>query len=284
MTDNGKQEAATQPAGFWKIRHAVMGLGALLLVIVMVRSCGGDGVDETVEVESDGAVPRQAIAVKIPPDPQWQGQYAPPPQGYQGPAAPQQQQPGYGYPPQQQQPGYGYPAQQQPGYGYPPQQQPPTRGYPAQQQQPGYGYPAQQQPPAYGYPAQQLRQQGQLPSADAGNPWAVQQQPAYGYGAPPQWGETQRQPLLYSQPPGSGQYRPLDEKPQTAEQRRSAPATGWTTAPYDRPSGSSFGGNAGSGYPYAGGYPGYYGGARYGVPGYGTGWSGGPTYPGAGWP
>ena len=33
MTDNGKQ-TATQSAGFWKIRHAVMGLGALLLAIV----------------------------------------------------------------------------------------------------------------------------------------------------------------------------------------------------------------------------------------------------------
>jgi hypothetical protein len=273
MADNGKQ-AATQPAGFWKIRHAVMGLGGLLLAIVLLRSCGGDGVDEMVEAEPEDAVPRQAIAVKIQPDAQWQAQYPPPQQPYQAPTQPQQQQPGYGYPAQQQQPAYGYPAQQQP----------PGYGYPAQQQQPGYGYPAQQQPPAYGYPAQQLRQQGQLPTADAGNPWAVQQQPAYGYGAPPQWGETQRQPLLYSQPPGSGQYRPLDEKPQTAQQRRSAPATGWTAAPYDRPSGSSFGGNAGAGYPQAGGYPGYYGGAPYGAPGYGAGWPGSPGYPGAGWP
>jgi len=188
MTDNGKQ-TATQPAGFWKIRHAGMGLGALLLVIVLVRSCGGDAEDEKFEAESGDAIPRHAIAVKIPP-PQWQGQYPPAqPQAHQAPAYPgQQQQPAYGYPAQQlqQQPAYGYPAQQQ--------QQQPAYGYPAQQQQqPAYGYPAQQQQLAYGYPVQQLQQQRQLPATDPGNPWAVQQ-PAYSYGAQPpqtqQWGQT----------------------------------------------------------------------------------------------
>ena len=249
MADNGKQ-AATQPAGFWKIRHAGMGLGALLLVIVVVRSCGGDAEDERFEAESRNAVPRQAIAVKIP-APQWQGQYPPA---------------------QQQQPAYGYPAQQQ--------------------QQPAYGYPAQQQQqPAYGYPAQQLQQQRQLPATEPGNPWAVQQ-PAYSYGAQRapqtrQWGQTRRQPPVYTQPPGSGQYRPLDEKPRTAQQRRSAApatATGWPSAPYDRRSGSSFGGN-GTSYPYSGSSPGYYGGTPYGVPAYGGGWPGGGLgYPGAGYP
>ena len=242
MADNDKQ-TATQAAGFWKIRHAGMGLGALLLVIVVVRSCGGDAEDERFEAESGNAVPRQAIAVKIP-APQWQGQY----------------------PPVQQQ------AHQAPGY--------PTQ----QQQQPAYGYPAQQlqqqQQPAYGYPAQQLQQQRQLPATEPGNPWAVQQ-PAHSYGAQrapqaQQWGQTRRQPPVYTQPPGSGQYRPLDEKPRSVQQRSSAPAVR-PTAPYDRRSGSSFGGN-GSAYP-SGAYPGYYGSTPYSVPAYGGGWPGG-GYPG----
>ena len=261
MTDNGKQ-SATQAAGFWKIRHVGMGLGALLLVIVVVRSCGGDAEDERFEAESGDAVPRHAIAVKIP-APQWQGQYPPA----------QQQQPAYGYPAQQ---------QQQPAYGYPAQQQ----------QQPAYGYPAQQQQqPAYGYPAQQLQQQRQLPATEPGNPWAVQQ-PAYSYGAQrapqtQQWGQTRRQQPVYTQPPGSGQYRPLEEKPRTAQQRRSAApatATDWPSAPYDRRSGSSFGGN-GTSQPYSGGSQGYYGGTPYGAPAYGGGWPGGGLgYPGAGYP
>jgi hypothetical protein len=273
MTDNGKQ-AVAQVAGFWKIRHAVIGLGALLLaIVVLVRSCGGDDVDETADADHGEAVPRQAIAVKIP-ESEWQGQY---PRGqqqpYQAPAWPQQQQPGYG----------GYPAaQQQPAYGYTGQQQQAPYGYPAQQQQPGYGYAGQQQQPGYGYPAQQLQQQGQPPSVDTGNPWAV---PQPRYGTSTQWGETQRQPLVYSQPPGSGQYRPLDTQPRVAQQRRTAPATtGLPEAPYDRPAGSSFGSNAGTGYPYPGGYPGYPGGAAYGGPGYGAGVPGGWGYPGAGWP
>jgi len=250
MTGNGKQ-AATQAAGFWKIRHAVMGLGALLLVIVVIRSCGGDAEDERFEAGSRDAVPRQAIAVKIP-APQWQEQYPPA----------QQQQPAYNYPAQQ---------QQQPAYGYPAQQQ----------QQPAYGYPAQQQQqPAYGYPAQQQRQ---LPATDPGNPWAVQQ-PVYSYGAQrtpqtQQWGQTRRQPPVYAQPPGSGQYRPLDEKKARSAQQSSSTAAVRPAAPYDRRTGSSFGGN-GSSYP-SGAYPGYYGGTPYGVPAYGGGWpAGGPGYPG----
>ena len=264
MADSGKL-AATQPAGFWKIRHAVFGLGALLLAIVAVRSCGGGAEDEKREAGSRDAIPRTSIAVKIPAPPaaQWQGQYPPgQQQAYQPPTYPQQQQPTYRYQGQQ---------QQQPAYGYS-----------AQQQQPTYGYPAQQQQPAYGYPAQQP--QRALPATDPGNPWAVVQQPAYSYGAqqaPQQpWGQNRRQPPAYSQPSGSGQYRPLDEKPRTAQQSRSAPAaTGRPAAPYDRRAGSSFGGN-GSSYPYSGGYRGYYGGTPYGVPQYGGGWpgSGGPGY------
>ncbi len=284
MTDNDKQ-AASQASGFWKIRHAGMGIGAILLVIVVVRSCGGDAEDDRFEAESGDAVPRQAIAVKIP-SPQWQGQH-PPTQQWQGQYPPAQQQGQYPSTQQQQQSAYGYPAQQQqqPAYGYPAQQQQqPAYGYPAQQQQqPAYGYPAQQQQqPAYGYPAQQLQQQRQLPATDPGNPWAVQQ-PAYSYGAQrtpqtQQWGQTRRQPPVYSQPPGSGQYRPLDEKPRSAQQSSSAAAVR-PAAPYDRRSGSSFGGN-GSSYP-SGAYPGYYGSAPYGVPAYGGGWpAGGPGYPG----
>jgi len=266
MTDNGKQ-TATQSAGFWKIRHAGMGLGALLLVIVVMRSCGGDAEDERFKAESGDAAPRHAIAVKIP-APQWQGQYPP---AQQVPAYPTQQ---------QQQPAYGYPAQQL-------QQQQPAYGYPAQQQQqPAYGYPAQQrqqQQPAYGYPAQQLQQQRQLPATDPGNPWAVQQ-PAYSDGAQRapqtrQWGQTRRQPPVYSQPPGSGQYRPLDEKPRSAQQSSSAAAVR-PAAPYDRRSGSSFGGND-TAHPYSGAYPGYYGGTPYGVPAYRGGWpADGLGYPG----
>ena len=276
MTDNDKQ-AATQPAGFWKIRHAVMGLGALLLVIVVVRSCGGETEDEKLEADAGEAIPRTSVAVKIP-TPQWQGQYpSAQQQARQALSHPQQQQP-YGYPAQQQQPAYGYPSQQQPGYAYPSEQQP--HGYPSQQQQP---------PGSYGYPAQQP-QQPQLPATDPGNPWAVQR-PVYGQGAPQtqQWGQSRRQPPVYSQPPGSGQYRPLDEKPRAAQRRSAAPpatTTGWQSAPYDRPAGSSFGSNAGSAYPHAGEYPGYYGAAPYGAPAYGGGWPGGAGlgYPGAGWP
>jgi len=266
MTDNDKQ-TASQAAGFWKIRHAGMGIGALLLVIVVMRSCGGDAEDERFESRSGDGVPRQAIAVKIP-APQWQGQYPPVQQQIREapPAYAQQQQPAYGYPAQQ---------QQQPAYGYPTQQQ----------QQPAYGYPAQQQQqqPAYGYPAQPLQQQRQLPATDPGNPWAVQQ-PAHSYGAQrapqaQQWGQTRRPPPVYSQPPGSGQYRPLDEKPRSAQQQGGSAAAVRPAAPYDRRSGSSFGGN-GSAYP-SGAYPGYYGGAPYGVPAYGGGWpAGGLGYPG----
>ena len=291
MTDNDRQ-AANQPVGFWKIRHAVMGLGALLLVIVFVRSCDGDAEDEKLEADAGDAIPRTSVAVKIP-APQWQGQQPTvQQQARQTLARPPQQQPAYGYPTQQQQPAYGYPTQQQqPAYGYPTQQQQPAYGYPTQQQQPAYGYPTQQQP-AYGYPAQQPQQQPQLPAADRGNPWAVQQ-PAYSYGSQPvpqrrQWGQARRPPPVdYSQPSAGSQYRPLDEKPHTAQKRRATPppATGQPTAPYDRLSGSSFGDNTTS-YPHAGSSPGYYGGTPYGVPAYGGGWpaGGGLGYPGAGWP
>ena len=152
-----------------------------------------------------------------------------------------------------------------------------------------YGYPAQQQgqQPAYGYPAQQFQQQRQLPATDPGNPWAVQQ-PTYSYGAQrapqaQQWGQSRSQPPVYSQPPGSGQYRPLDEKSHRSQQSSSSTTSAVRpAAPYDRRAGSSFGGNeGGASYPYSGAYPGYYGGTPYGVPAYGGGWpAGGLGYPG----
>ena len=96
MTGNGKQAAATQPAGFWKIRHALIGFGVLLVVIVAIRGCGEEAEDEQVDAQSQQeAKPRQAVVVEIPATPQGVPQYQAAPQAY-----PQYQQPGY---PQQQQ-------------------------------------------------------------------------------------------------------------------------------------------------------------------------------------
>jgi hypothetical protein len=272
MTTQGTQANSAPPAGFWKLRHAVIGLGVLMLmVILMARGCGDDEPEK--QGKPEGAdMPRQGVVVQIPAS-QWPPQQAP----VQTPAP---QQPGYGYMPQQQ-PGYGYAQQQQPGYGYTQQQQP-GYGY-TQQQQPGYGYTQQQ--PGYGYTQQQ-------PAADGSNPWSVQTQPAYGYGQPgnQQWGQQQPQRPQYTQlPPGGSRYRPLESEethsapPRPAQQpvQRYYPA-----APYDQPGGSSF---AAPAYPYAGTYPGYYGGAGvYGVPGAGAGYGYLPGYPGSvpalGWP
>ncbi len=246
MTDDGKQTATatTQPAGFWKIRHAVIGFGVLLLVIVAIRSCGEEAGEEQVEAESEDAKPRQAVVVEIPATPQGL------PQPYQQPVYPQQQ----------------------PAYGYPPQQQP-------YQQQPAYGYPSQQQP--------------QFPATSPDNPWAIQQQPAYSYGSRPapsaqQWGQTQREQPLYTQPPGTGQYRPLEDSRrahQAGVPQQAAPAQQQLYQPYDRRSGSSFGGSNTGTYPGvgAGTYPGYYGGT-YGAPGVPYGWPGSTGYGGVPWP
>ncbi|MFQ5644193.1 MAG: hypothetical protein ACE5FQ_10925 [Thiogranum sp.] len=227
--DNGEQATVQQP-GFWKPRHAVIGGAVLLLLILAVRSCGGDADDAKVAgSESGDETPRQAIVVQIPAS-QWPPQAAPAPGG-----------------------------------------------------QPAY------QPPVYVQP------QAPLPSADSGNPWAVQrQQPAADAGGRNTgrqaqsrgWGQPQPQRPRYSQPPGTGQYRPLDEQ-QSRAGSRSAPTVAppplpaWPAAPYDRPAGSSFGANGAS--PYAGAYPGYYGAAPYvGPGGYGGRWPGayGYGYPG----
>jgi len=144
-------------------------------------------------------------------------------------------------------------------------------------------------PPVYAQP------QPALPTADPDNPWAVQRQPAYNPGyqsaarqsQAPGWGRQQPQRPQYAQPPGTGQYRPLEEKPRTARESRSVPAVPtvpapvWPAAPYDRRSGSSFGANGAN--PYGGAYPGYYGSAPYGSRGgYGGRWPGsyGYGYPG----
>ncbi|MCO6411847.1 MAG: hypothetical protein J5I92_03800 [Thiogranum sp.] len=306
MAADGEQHAAAPaPAGFWKIRHAVIAAVVLgLFTLLVVKSCDGDAEDDSSRGSADKALPRQGIAVQRP-EPGWAGQYAPaqPQPGYGYP----QQPPGYNVPPQ---PGYGYPqpqqpaygGAQQPGYGYSQQQQQPAYGG---AQPPAYGYPQSQQQTGYGYPQQQPGYSVQPPPAyatvDPDNPWATQQHRPYGYSAQvappaqqPRWGESQPQQPVYTQLPGAGQYRPLEETQRAPAQSKPAaqvPATVWPAAPYDRRAGSSFGSTDSSGYPLAGGYPGYYAGAPYGygAPGiwpgrFGAGWPGGAGYPGVGWP
>jgi hypothetical protein len=305
MTANGGQTVPQQQVGFWKIRHAVIGLAVLgVITLLVVRGCGGDAEDEQKQAEAGDDAPRQAVAVQVPAVGQPPGQYpAAQQRPYGAPGYPQQQ-PAYGYQQQQpvygtrqQQPAYGYQqqqptygvqqqqpgyAQQQPAYGY--AQQQPAYGY--QQQQPAYGY--QQQQPAYGY-AQQGGAQPQYPTTDPNNPWATQLPPSYGQQAQtPQWGQTQRQaPVYIIQVPGGGsQYRPLDGESRQSDRSATTPSEppAWSTRPYDRRGGSSFGGtdSGAAGYPYGG----YYG-APYGLGGwpggYGSGW---PTlgYPGIGLP
>ena len=114
MTANGGQTVPQQQVGFWKIRHAVIGLAVLgLITFLMMRGCGGNAEDEQKQAQADNDAPRQAIAVEVPAVGQRPGQYPAPQQPYGAPGYPQQQ-PAYGYA-QQQQPAYGY--QQQPAYG-----------------------------------------------------------------------------------------------------------------------------------------------------------------------
>ncbi|HHH43759.1 MAG TPA: hypothetical protein ENK49_06445 [Gammaproteobacteria bacterium] len=222
--DNGEQ-VTVQQQGFWKPRHAVIAGAVLLLLIMAVRSCGGDADDAQVaEQKSGDEKPRQAIVVQIPAD-QWPRQGVPPVSGQQV-----------------------------------------------------------YQPPVYVQP------QAAPPSADPGNPWAVRQSPAATAGRRSSsrqrqsgsWGQPQQQRPQYVQPPGSGQYRPLNESPRKArENQRAAPVPvapapppAWPVAPYDRPAGSSFGENGAN--PWAGAYPGYYGAAPYAGPGgYAGRWPGG---------
>lgn len=294
MTANGGQTVPQQQVGFWKIRHAVIGLGVLgLITLLLVRGCGEDAEDEPQAEAGDAS--RQAVAVQVPAG-QRPGQYPAAQQPYGAPGyAPQQ--PAYGY--QQQQPAYAYP-QQQPGYSY--QQQP---AYGAQSQQPAYGYQPQQpvygtqpqqpaygyqQQPAYGYGQQGTAPQPQYPVTDPDNPWAARL-PGYGQQTQtPQWGQQQRQaPVYIIQVPGGSQYRPLDDQAGQSSRSSTAPAAPptWGARPYDRRGGTSFGNDAAAGgYPYGGVYGGYYG-APYGLGtwpgGYGSGWPA-TGYPGVGWP
>ena len=262
MASNGEQ-TSQQAAGFWKPRHAVIGLGVLGLIIVLaVRGCGGDTEDVVESAEPEQNVQRQSVPLQAPAQGVY-GNYPPVQQPYPG-------QP-YGQPqpqpqawPQQQAPVY---PQQAPAYVQPPQYgqvQPPAG------QQPGYGY--QPQP----VPAPQ-----QYPVPDPDNPWAASVPRSYGqapggYGGPataPQWGQHQHERPVYRDSQAGRRYRPLDHNRSgsRSENETRAPAPVWPNAPYDRRGGSSYGSTGSPGAPH----PGYYGAAP--VP-YGGG------YPGYGWP
>lgn len=163
----------------------------------------------------------------------------------------------------------------------------PTSQWPSAQQA------SPQQPPGYGYvPQQPVQRQPVLPSNDGGNPWAVQSQPrTYGQPGYQQWGQEPPQgaQTQHDYTPVGPRFRPLESD---TEQQIPPPVSApppvpryYPVAPYDRPSGSSFGTPA---YPYGGGYggayPGYYGPDAYGAPGdfYLPGWGGmpGPGRPG----
>jgi len=138
---NGEQ-TTSQQQGFWKLHHAAIGLGVLLVLVFAVRSCGGDADDETVvKSESGEQIPRQAIVVQIPAS-QWPAQavpggqqfYQPPVYVQPQPALPTadpdnpwavQKQPAYNYgnqsaPRQSQAPGWGQQQPQRPQYAQPP--------------------------------------------------------------------------------------------------------------------------------------------------------------------
>jgi hypothetical protein len=296
MAARDGHEVRQQNAGFWRIRHAIIGVAVIgFVVLLMMRSCGDESEQGDESLRSGDAAPRQAVAVPVQP---W------PPTGY-----PQRGQGGYA-----QQPGYGYaqgvqPGYQQPGYGQQPGQaygqQPDARygqgqpGYDyAPAGTPGYGY--QQAQPSYGY-AQQPRGGYQYSSPDPDNPWATRV-PTYGqysqYGTQgwgqerqsEQWGRPQRQAPVYMQPPGGNQYRPLDEDQYSRSRSATSPVPqSRATLPYDRRGGSSFGegGNQPGGYPSGSMYGGYYS-VPPGAPGvwsggWGTGWPG-VGYPTIGWP
>ncbi len=88
-SDSQQTTRAPAPAGFWKVRHAVIGLGVLAAVILlMVRGCGDEEPEQQANSGTDK--PRQAIVVQIP-----ASQWPAPQQALQQPPAPPQ--PGYGY-------------------------------------------------------------------------------------------------------------------------------------------------------------------------------------------
>jgi len=137
---NGEQ-TTSQQQGFWKLHHAAIGLGVLLVLIFAVRSCGGDADDETVvKSESGEQIPRQAIVVQIPAS-QWPAQAVP--GGQQPYQAPVYVQPQPALPTAD--PGNPWAVQKQPAYNYG------NQSAPRQSQAPGWG---QQQPqrPQYAQP------------------------------------------------------------------------------------------------------------------------------------
>ena len=135
MSGSGSQTNSSG-GGFWKLHHAAIGVAILLLMVFVVRSCGGESEDERADAGVDDAIPRQAIVVEIPAA-QWQGQRAPVVQPTYPPAP-------------------AYPAQQ-PQYGYP--AQPPVPQQPVYQVDPGNPWAVQRRQPAYGAGAQPMQQQ-----------------------------------------------------------------------------------------------------------------------------
>lgn len=247
MATQGGQANSGTSAGFWKIRHVAFGLGGLgLLIVLMVRSCGGDESDKQAAGDDDN-LPRQAIVVQIPAS-QWPSQAAPPVQ------SPVPQQPAYGYIPQQQ------------DYGYAPRQQAPLQPQvPADNGGNPWAVPGR----SYGYGQSGGYRQPASPQ------WGQQlqpQRPQQQY-AQPQQGGARYRPL----------EEPEDRE--AAARKLPEPVQGYyPVAPYDRPAGSSFStpeNPYGGGY---GGYSGYYSpglygpGSAYGLPpggpasGWGPGW------------
>jgi hypothetical protein len=100
---NQSTQTPPPPAGFWKVRHLVIGLAAVVVIVMlMLRACGSE---DTGQKEEQAAakkdMPRQGVVVQIPAT-QWPSQQVP---MQVQPQAPQQ--PGYGYiapPPQPLQP------------------------------------------------------------------------------------------------------------------------------------------------------------------------------------
>jgi hypothetical protein len=233
MTTQDVKANSGPSAGFWTIRHVAFGLGGLGLVIVlMVRSCGGDESDK--QAGGDDDLPRQAIVVQIPAS-QWPSQPAPPVQ------SPAPRQPAYGYIPPQQD--YNYSARPQ----VPAQSQPPaddgSNPWAVPSQAPGYSQSGGYRQPVEARWGEQLRPR----------------QPQQHYVQPQQGGARYR-PL----------DEPDDR--QASSRKLPEPVQGYyPVAPYDRPAGSSFGAPDPYAGAY-GGYPGgYYGSGVYGLPGSGYG-------------
>lgn len=240
----------TEQVGFWKPRHALIGLAVVMGVVLLVRACGGEsGEDSQQPVAEAGAGDSAAPVTQAPPPAQQWPQYPP--------AQQQFTQPYPAYP-------YTVPAQ--------PQARPPAQ-MPSSDTGNPWAVRGNASTPAYNLP-----NQAQPGGQNSGWGQPQQQRPAY---TQPQ-GSAQYRPLA-EQPaqPRQSQQAPVVQVP--------VPVTTWPAYPYDRPAGSSYGDNPPQS-PYMGVYPGgvypgagygYPGGGLYGVPGYGTRL---PGYPGWGSP